>query len=161
MAKSFILNLIRRRKCRELSGGGYWWCYYPVDYYKKTMNSDLTGGGAQATPAQKKRIVQNLSEYAIKHGLLPPFTRAIAAGCWMESCFSAEKCCIGYLYLPTYLRPVARIFFWGGGCVVWRGRGIFARGFLLPLNQYITNSGMIIVFYYRPTQSRLDLNGPL
>ena len=56
-------------------------------------------------------------------------------------------------------RPVARIFF--GGCVVWRGRGIFARGFLLPLNQYITNSGMIIVFYYRPTQSRLDLNGPL
>ena len=59
-------------------------------------------------------------------------------------------------------RPVARIFFWGGGgCVVWRGRGIFARGFLLPLNQYITNSGMIIVFYYRPTQSRLDLNGPL
>ena len=42
-------------------------------------------------------------------------------------------------------------FFWGG-CVVWRGRGIFARGFLLPLNQYITNSGMIIVFYYRPTQ---------
>ena len=49
-------------------------------------------------------------------------------------------------------------FFWGGGgggCVVWRGRGIFARGFLLPLNQYITNSGMIIVFYYRPTQSRL------
>ena len=52
-------------------------------------------------------------------------------------------------------------FFGGGGCVVWRGRGIFARGFLLPLNQYITNSGMIIVFYYRPTQSRLDLNGPL
>ena len=67
------------------------------------------------------------------------------------------------------LRPVARIcfggvrslerkgyfcqdFFLGGGCVVWRGRGIFARGFLLPLNQYITNSGMIIVFYYRPTQ---------
>ena len=49
----------------------------------------------------------------------------------------------------------------GGGSVVWRGRGIFARGFLLPLNQYITNSGMIIVFYYRPTQSRLDLNGPL
>ena len=65
-------------------------------------------------------------------------------------------------------RPVARIFFGGvrslerkgyfcqdfflGGCVVWRGRGIFARGFLLPLNQYITNSGMIIVFYYRPTQ---------
>ena len=48
----------------------------------------------------------------------------------------------------------ARIFFFwgGGGCVVWRGRGIFARGFLLPLNQYITNSGMIIVFYYRPTQ---------
>ena len=38
-------------------------------------------------------------------------------------------------------------------------KGIFARGFLLPLNQ--TNSGMIIVFYYRPTQSRLDLNGPL
>ena len=65
-----------------------------------------------------------------------------------------------------YLRPVARIFFFffgggGGGCVVWRGRGIFARGFLLPLNQYISNSGMIIVFYYRPTQSRLDLNGPL
>ena len=61
-------------------------------------------------------------------------------------------------------RPVARIFFFwggGGGCVVWRGRGIFARGFLLPLNQYITNSGMIIVFYYRPTQSRLDLNGHL
>ena len=60
-------------------------------------------------------------------------------------------------------RPVARIFFFGGGggCVVWRGRGIFARGFLLPLNQYITNSGMMIVFYYRPTQSRLDLNSPL
>ena len=68
------------------------------------------------------------------------------------------------MYLWMYVCIQARsqdFFFGGGGCVVWRGRGIFARGFLLPLNQYITNSGMIIVFYYRPTQSRLDLNGPL
>ena len=63
-------------------------------------------------------------------------------------------------YQTIYIQARSQDFFWGG-CVVWRGRGIFARGFLLPLNQYITNSGMIIVFYYRPTQSRLDLNGPL
>ena len=81
---------------------------------------------------------------------------------YMHVCMFTICMCV-YAHVCVYMyRPGQDFFFWGGGgCVVWRGRGIFARGFLLPLNQYITNSGMIIVFYYRPTQSRLDLNSPL
>ena len=34
-------------------------------------------------------------------------------------------------------QPVARIFFWGGVCVFWRRRGIFAIGFPFLLTRNI------------------------
>ena len=53
-------------------------------------------------------------------------------------------------------------FFWGGGGVrSLERKGYFCQRFSVAVKSIITNSGMIIVFYYRPTQSRLDLNGPL